>query len=269
VKLPENRGGETWTRIRAHDIEELWDTSRVPHVAAAYRARQEFMAQIVTELAGAGGRILDVGCAQGTLGLMLAERGLRVHLLDVRPDCIEYARARYEYGDVEFHLGMLSDTCPPARDYDVVVCTEVIEHVPEPASLLIALKRKVRARGAICLTTPNADYLLAHLPSYGEAPQATLDSAEANSLDGDAHRYLFNRAELVTLVRGAGLKLERHGFILPFWLEGHAKTRWLHRVFERRRGQLLRFPANVPSPLGRYLCSAQYVVARAEAEVSR
>jgi len=98
MKLPAERDDPMWARVRAHDVEELWDDSLAPHVAAAYRARLRLLVDLVAELAGPSGRVLDVGCAQGTLGLMLGERGVRVDLLDIRPENIEYARSRYEHG---------------------------------------------------------------------------------------------------------------------------------------------------------------------------
>jgi 2-polyprenyl-3-methyl-5-hydroxy-6-metoxy-1,4-benzoquinol methylase len=264
VKLPGDRSDPIWQRIRAHDLEELWDQSRAPHVAAAYRARQQVLCTLVEELAGPSGRLLDVGSAQGTLGLTLAERGVRVDLLDVQPECVEYARARYERGAVGFHVGHLSETCPPFNEYDVVTCSEVIEHVPSPSNFLLTLKSKVRPGGYLCLTTPNADYLLAHLPSFGRAAQAVVDGTQPNSLDGDAHAFLYTREELIALVRGVGLKLVRHGFFLPFWLEGHLKTRIVHRWLYNRRGAIAEVNPTLGSPWGRRLCSGQYVVARVE-----
>ncbi len=262
MKLPEVREDPTWTRLREHDVEEMWDHSVAPHVSASYRVRREHLARVVENLARGGGRVLDVGCAQGTLGLMLAERGARVSLLDIRPENIEYARARAESGDIEFYVGLLSETCPPRNDYDVVTCTEVLEHVPAPGQFLAQLKGKVRPGGALVVTTPNADYVLAHLPTYGRAPQAVIDEAEPNSLDGDAHRYLYPREELIALARGAGLQIEQHGFFLPAWLEGHLKTRHVHKLLYQLRKEVLHVPAELPPALGRRLCSSQYLVMR-------
>jgi 2-polyprenyl-3-methyl-5-hydroxy-6-metoxy-1,4-benzoquinol methylase len=262
MKLPEEREDPTWASLRGHDVEELWDHSRAPHVAASYRARMDLLSRVIKDLAGARGRVLDVGCAQGTLGLMLAEQGVRVSLLDIRPENIEYARSRFEKGEVDFYVGFLSHSCPPSNDYEVVVCTEVIEHVPAPAQFLSHLKDKVRPGGALCLTTPNADYLLAHLPSYGRAPQAVIDEAEPNSLDGNAHRYLYTREDLIVLVRGVGLQVEQHGFFLPAWLEGHLKTRYFHRLFYQLRKDIVHLPAQLPDVVGRRFCSSQYLVAR-------
>jgi 2-polyprenyl-3-methyl-5-hydroxy-6-metoxy-1,4-benzoquinol methylase len=265
MKLPDANADSDWSRLRAHDVEELWDHAISPHVASAYAARLATIVEVVAGLAGEGGQILDVGCAQGTLGLSLAERGFRVTLLDVRPGNIAYARARHERGEVDFHTGFLTDDLPPRNDYDVVCCTEVLEHVPEPARLLSLLASKVRSGGAVFLTTPNADYALSRLPSFGRARQQVIDEAEPNSLDGDAHRFLYTREELVALARGVGLRIESHGFFVPLWLEGHAKTRYLHRLLYQLRGRILRWPASFGPPgngLARRLCSSQWLVAR-------
>ncbi len=266
MKLPADREGSTWSRLREHDVQELWDDSLAPHVAAAYRARLDLLCDIVAGLAGPSGRVLDVGCAQGTLGLMLGERDMRVDLLDLRSENIEYARARYQHGPVEFHIGVLSDDCPPRSDYDVVVCTEVLEHVPRPSEFLAQLKRKLRRGGSLCMTTPNGDYVLSGLPTYGRASQLTIDEAEPNSLDGDAHRYLYTKEELTALVRGVGLRVDQHGFFSPAWLEGHLKTRYLHRLHYRLRKRILTPPSTLPERIGRRLCSGQYIVASSPVE---
>jgi 2-polyprenyl-3-methyl-5-hydroxy-6-metoxy-1,4-benzoquinol methylase len=265
MKLPPPKPDRDWSHLRQHDLEELWDHSISPHVASTYTARMNLMLEIVSPLAGDGGRILDVGCAQGTLGLMLAERGFRVSLLDVRATNIEYAKARFERGQVDFHVGLLGEQTPPRADYDVVVCTEVLEHVPDPSRLLSQLAGKARSKGYLCLTTPNADYAFSDLPSFGGADQSVIDTAEVNSLDGDAHRFLYTREELIALARGVGLRLESHGFFSPVWLEGNAKTRYLHRMLYRLRGDILHLPPTlrgIARPLARRLCSSQWLVAR-------
>lgn len=262
MKLPAEKMDEGWARLRAHDVQELWDLSIAPHVAASYQSRVDLLCGLIAGLAGPSGRVLDVGCAQGTLGLNLGERGIQVDLLDIRPENIDYARERYEYGPVRFYVGLLSDTCPPDGEYDVVTCTEVIEHVPSPAQFLEQLMRKLRHNGSLCLTTPNGSYLFSGLPTYSGVSQTTIDEAEPNSLDGDAHRFLYTRAELIALLRGIGFRIERCGYFLPLWLEGHVKTRHLHRLFYEIRRDILRFPPTLPESLGRLLCSSQYVIAR-------
>lgn len=265
MRLPPERPHDPeWTSVRVHDVTELWDHSIAPHNAAAYAARLGLLSRLVEEFSGPARRVLDVGCAQGTLGLLLAERGFNVTLLDVRRGHIDYARARHERGNVSYCVGMLGPDSPPEDDFDVVLCTEVVEHVRAPVEeLLPGLARKTRAGGVIILTTPNADAMTMRLPSYGAAEQGIIDHAENNSADGDAHRFLYTREELVTLVRSIGLRVERTGYLLPFWLDGHLKTRHLHRALYRLRGRPVQSDGVMRSEaLARRVCTSQWMVAR-------
>lgn len=264
MKLPSQRDDPTWTRIRAHDVAEVWDQSIAPHVSAAHAVRMTLLRGLVASAVLPGGRILDVGCAQGTLGLSLAEAGYRVTLLDIRRECIEYAQARYESGDVTFLIGSLSADLPPDNEYDLAICTEVLEHVSAPGPLLSLLRNKLQPGASLVVTTPNGQYALNSLPSYGVAKQSVIDDAEPDSMDGDAHRYLYTREELVALVRGAGFRVERTGFFSPFWLEGHLKTRHLHRLWFWLTRRLLRSPApSSRQPLfGRWTRSSQWLLAK-------
>lgn len=262
MRLPAERESPVWRRLRAHDVEELWDHSISPHVAATYAARLSLIEELVRRARPAPATLVDVGCAQGTLGLRLAERGYVVTLVDMQPEALEYARERWETGSVEYVSGTAHDVAARGGKFDVVVCTEVLEHVPRPAEQLAALASLARPGGTIVLTTPNADYALARLPSFGSAKQDVIDTAEPNSMDGDAHRYLFTIQELVALVRGVGLAVERAGYALPFWLEGHLKTRYAHRVFHRATGRIVPYGrAARRGPLARRSCSSLWLVA--------
>lgn len=265
MKLPREKDDEVWTRIRHHDVEEMWKHSIAPHVAAAYAARMRLLRALVRESAPLGANVIDIGCAQGTLGLMLAEDGYKVSLLDVRAQALEYARERHEKGDVEFITSRAEDLAAAGRNFDVVICTEMIEHVPRPSGLLSILGALIKPRGLLLLTTPNGDYSLSRLPSYGVASQSVIDSAEADSMDGDAHRYAFTREELTSLVRGSGLAVEASGFFLPFWLLGHMKTRYVHRMLFAARQRILEVSTSLvggTGPVARRTCSGMWMKAR-------
>ena len=120
----------------------------------------------------------------------------------------------------------------------------------------------MRPAGAICLTAPNADYILSKLPTFADDPQVAIDAVETNSLDGDAHRFLYTR-EVIALARGVGLKVAGHGYFLPAWQEGHArKTRYLHQLMYGLRHGIARLPSTVPwQPLARRCCSSQWLIA--------
>lgn len=252
------------------DVERLNDRLAVEHPIDDYYERSPFAIRFVERRRLAtirafmgdvhGLDVAEVGSGGGHVLRMFPEA--RLTAIDVSDRYLAIARVNLAGYDVRFLKGEVDKLDLPAQGFHRVICTEVLEHVPAPAAFLLQLRSKVRAGGALCLTTPNGDYLMARLPSYGGAPQSTIDEAEPNSMDGDAHRYLYTREELVALVRGAGMRLEQHGFFLPAWLEGHLKTRQLHRLHYRWRKQLLRVPPTLPESLGRRFCSSQYLVAR-------
>lgn len=98
-------------------------------------------------------RILEVGCGQGWLLKLIAEAvpDADLHGLDIRPEVIEYARqlvpsARLVVGDGQ-RL--------PYDDgsFDLVVCSEVLEHVDDPAAVLAEIERV--GRGTAVLSVPH------------------------------------------------------------------------------------------------------------------
>jgi 2-polyprenyl-6-hydroxyphenyl methylase/3-demethylubiquinone-9 3-methyltransferase len=114
-----------------------------------------------------GKRVLDVGCGGGLLSEAMARRGAEVTGIDLAPLTIEIAELhalesqlpiRYVREAAEAHAAH----SPGA--YDIVTCMEMLEHVPEPESVLRALHDLVRPGGHIVVSTLNRNlksYLLA------------------------------------------------------------------------------------------------------------
>jgi 2-polyprenyl-3-methyl-5-hydroxy-6-metoxy-1,4-benzoquinol methylase len=269
MQLPPPKDEPDYARVRWHDIRELWDTTIQPHVAAAYQARLTVLRGLATSRLSAGASILDVGCAQGTLGLTLAEAGFRVTLLDIRAGHIAYAKARHTVGEVEFRVGRIEEQTDLADRFAFAYFTETIEHIRSPASTLRAIMQTLHPGGFLAVTTPNADYLFNRLPTYGSASQHTVDATDDNSADGSDHRFLYSREELVAVSRAVGFELERHEFLVPFWLEGNLKTRYGHYALHRILMHPLRVGprgATGHSALARRLYSSQFILLRRPAD---
>ena len=262
MRLPPPKDDPDYARVREHDIQELWDLSIAPHVATSYQARLGLMQELADGVLRGASDILDVGCAQGTFGLRLAGRGHRVVLLDARAGHIDYARLRHQTGAVEFRVGYLEEQEDLAHRFDLVVFSEVLEHIRSPAQTLSSLRETLRPGGHLLVTTPNAEYAFSRLPSYGRARQEVIDDAEDNSADGDGHRFLYSLEELVAIVRASSFRVVQAGFFSEWWTSGHVKTRYLHKLaFQLRRRPLSVRARLRHDQIARRTCSALALIA--------
>lgn len=133
-----------------------------------------------------GKRVLDVGCGGGILAEGLAKRGAEVLGIDLGEMPLRIAELhRLESGvEVEYRriaVEALAEEQPAS--FDLVTCMELLEHVPDPASVIAACARLVRSGGKVFLSTLNRTpkaYLLAILGAeylLGMLPRGTHDYA--------------------------------------------------------------------------------------------
>jgi 2-polyprenyl-3-methyl-5-hydroxy-6-metoxy-1,4-benzoquinol methylase len=101
--------------------------------------------------------ILDYGCGPGRISLMLARKGFRVLAIDPSPAMIATARQQpIDALDVEFRV------CPewpgdqPQALYEAIVCSSVIEYVPDPEQLLRWFSAALRPSGLLIISFANA-----------------------------------------------------------------------------------------------------------------
>ena len=107
-----------------------------------------------------GPSVLDVGCSEGILEVLLARRGLDVTGVDVNPDVIDFARELLdkEPEDVRARARLVCGDFINARPvtglFDTVVLGEILEHLHEPAVLLERGLEYLRPGGRVIVTTP-------------------------------------------------------------------------------------------------------------------
>ena len=117
----------------------------------------------------AGRAVVDVGCGGGLLAEAMARKGAHVVGLDMADELLSVARLHgLEAGvDVEYlHESAEQHALAHAGRYDVVTCMEMLEHVPDPASVVRALATLAKPGGQVFVSTLNRTpraYLLAVL----------------------------------------------------------------------------------------------------------
>lgn len=126
-----------------------------------------------------GKRILDVGCGGGLLTEAMADAGAEVVGIDMGTAPLNVARLhQLESGHTidyrQVTVEQLADEQPAA--FDIVTCLEMLEHVPDPASVIEACARLAKKDGHVFFSTINrnpkaylfavigAEYLLQLLP---------------------------------------------------------------------------------------------------------
>jgi 2-polyprenyl-3-methyl-5-hydroxy-6-metoxy-1,4-benzoquinol methylase len=95
--------------------------------------------------ASPGMRALDVGCRDGYYARLLEQRGYTVTAIDIN---LEYPHA--ELVDANRPLPWGNNT------FDLVWCSEVLEHLHDPDAVVRELRRVLRPGGTLILTTPNS-----------------------------------------------------------------------------------------------------------------
>jgi 2-polyprenyl-3-methyl-5-hydroxy-6-metoxy-1,4-benzoquinol methylase len=209
-----------------HDLREIWDPRIAPQVWNQYHDQlRRYLA-----LAGAPPkRILDVGCAQGTLALLLAERGHEVWAVDVRQEFLDYAASRHERGVVHFVQGDALALELPVR-FDVVFANQLLEHVVYPARVLARVRALLAPGGRLVATTPNHDYVVNALPSFSAIGDPGAHAHRQYSADADGHFFAYRAEELRTLLVEAGFtSVAVDGFETPL-ISGHLRVRHLHGI---------------------------------------
>lgn len=127
----------------------------------------------------AGKRVLDVGCGGGILSEAMAHRGANVVGIDLGEAPLEVARLHAEASSVAVdyrHISVEALAAEHPGEFDIVTCMEMLEHVPDPASVIQACSQLVRPGGSVFFSTINrtpksyvfailgAEYVLRLLP---------------------------------------------------------------------------------------------------------
>ena len=153
-----------------------------------------------------GQRVLDVGCGGGILAESMAVAGADVTGLDMGEAPLNVARLHALETGVSLNYRQitaeeLAEEDPAA--WDVVTCMEMLEHVPDPASIVTACSRLVKPGG------------LVHFSTINRNPKSFLFAiigAEyvLNLLPKGTHKYenFIRPSELFGWAEGAGLKCE-------------------------------------------------------------
>lgn len=150
--------------------------------------------------------VLDVGCGAGLLSEAMAQAGARVTAIDLAPNLLKVARLhgletsiKVDYRETSVEsLAEVSHA-----SFDAVTCMEMLEHVPDPASIIQACARLLKPGGRLFVSTLNRTPAAFALAIVGAEYIARV-------LPKGTHQYrdFIKPSELAGWLRAAGLELE-------------------------------------------------------------
>lgn len=151
-------------------------------------------------------RVLDVGCGGGILSEALARAGAIVTGIDLAPRVLEVARLHLHESGLRVEYREIAVEALVAHmpgSFDAVTCMELLEHVPDPGSVIHACAALLKPGGRLFLSTLNRTPL-----AFGAAIAAA--EYALNLLPRGTHHYaqFIRPSELAAALRDNGLVLE-------------------------------------------------------------
>lgn len=137
------------------------------------------MGFISKQINPAGLRALDIGCGGGILTESLAQHGANVSGIDLAEAALGVAKLHSLESKLEIDYQLISAedyAADHAGEFDLITCLEMLEHVPNPDSVVAACNRLLKPGGSVFFSTINrnpksylfaiigAEYLLRLLP---------------------------------------------------------------------------------------------------------
>lgn len=126
---------------------------------AAVHENRRLHEVILSQAPGSIQRVLDVGCGAAWVAAHFKSKGVQVYSMDISTINPERALESYPF---EGHIGVVADVFSlPFQEgsFDLIIASEIIEHVPDPAAFLGQLLPALAPGGVLVVTTPHDEKL--------------------------------------------------------------------------------------------------------------
>ncbi len=147
----------------------------------------------------AGERVLDLGCGAGRFLAALGEAGAHPVGVEIAQEAVDRARANVPGADVRL---LEDDTLPAGHgEFDLVWCSEVLEHIPDVGQALYEVRRVLKPGGRLLATVPYHGRL--------QAAGIALTRFDAHFDPLGQHVRFFTRSSLAAALDACGLEPQR------------------------------------------------------------
>jgi len=145
---------EDYPEIEAADI-EIYGSDYFRASLEEQERRMGIFDQFVAEvesIIGRKGRLLDVGCGEGTLLFAAVERGWKAEGTEIASVMVHHIREKF---GLTVHQGVLEDLELPLCSFDAIIMNHVLEHVSDPRITLEKIAELLSPGGVVRIEVPN------------------------------------------------------------------------------------------------------------------
>lgn len=167
-------------------------------------------------------RILDIGCATGYMGKILKQKGHYVVGFDLSKRAIKLSKKSL---DEVYVMDIEKDKFPDLPNFDLVLVSEVIEHLFQPEKVLLLVGKHLKSNGKLIVSTPNFLY-------WGNRIKFLLGdfSYTKQGMFDEGHIHFFSYHSLRSLLENTGFSVVGENHVSPSFL-GRIGSRLLPGVF--------------------------------------
>lgn len=198
--------------------------SRPYHAVTAYHRepgglrRLDFFMDRVQAFAGdddpAEYKILDIGCGNGNISIPLAAMGFQVVGMDFSDAAVKAAAQAAEEAGVMATFVVGDETAVPDNSFDIIICSEVLEHQSRPEVFLQTIKKKLTPHGLVLFSLPNGQSLEERIRRLLDRNQGgrwvkkiikrLIGISTIQSLAQDPHKQFYSYRRLIKQLKDAG-----------------------------------------------------------------
>ena len=184
------------------------------------------------------GRALEVGFGAGIYLRALANHYREVVATDLNRGQLEYARSRTaDLANLRIEIDDISNSTLPEHRFDLVLCSEVLEHVPNVERAIAGIRRVIAPGGLLLLSTPQRHSLMEIACKFALMPGVIniVRRLYGEAVFETGHVSLLTARDVRNMLQDSGLRIReqfKSGLYLPLIAEfggvsGMRLERWL------------------------------------------
>lgn len=179
--------------IEKNILQNIWHKNKLKYVVWAIKSQNKDPQNI-----------LDVGCASGWLLSELKKEFKKTEAfgIDVYGKAIDYGKKLYK--NINLKKANAHKIPYPDKSFDVIVCSEVLEHVEDPDKVIKEMKRVLRRNGSLVVEIDTGNWLFKFVWFFWTNVR--------KGVWRDSHIHIFNTDKLKKYFIKNGLKIEKINF---------------------------------------------------------